>query len=296
MRPVALASYPAAVTENSETLLAGEYFLGVQGLAMLRACLTQPSLARLRVDEIRGILDRFAEFPNSLAMPVTPYDVESGYAQWAPSYDGPNPAIEREEPVVQRILADIAPGDAVDAACGTGRHAATLASLGHRVVGVDTTEEMLAVARAKGPNVDFRRGRLEALPLEDASADLLTCALAIEHVESLGPVFREFARVLRPGGQAIISDMHPSWKMLGGVAAFPTADGKPGVPFVAGYTHQVSDYVEAFLTAGFTMRGCFEPRMDEQALNLFPSARPYREATREAFLGLPLIIIWHLTR
>lgn len=263
---------------------------------MLRGCLSQPSIARRRVAEMRGILDRFGEFPNSLELPVTEYGVEAGYARWAPNYDGPNPAIEREEPIVRRLLAESTPGIALDAACGTGRHAGTLASLGHRVIGVDTTEEMLVLARAKVPGADFRRGRLEALPVEDASIDVLTCALALEHVESLGPVFREFARVLRPGGQAMVSDMHPAWKMLGGVAAFPTEDGSPGVPFVGGFTHQLSDYIEAFLAAGFTMNACIEPRLDEAALKLFPSFRPYPRATSEAFLDMPLIVIWHLTR
>jgi ubiquinone/menaquinone biosynthesis C-methylase UbiE len=284
------------VTERTETLLAGEYFLGVLGLALLRASLSQPSVARGRVEEIRGILDRFAEFPNSLELPVTEYDVEAGYARWAGSYDGPNPAIEREEPTMLRLLEEIAPGVALDAACGTGRHAASLSRLGHRVIGVDTTEEMLALARAKLPAADFRRGRLEALPVESASVDILTCALALEHVESLGPVFREFARVLRPGGHAIVSDMHPAWKMLGGVAAFPTDDGSPGVPFVAGFTHQMSDYIQAFLAAGFTMNACIEPAVDETSLKLFPSSRPYPEATRQAYLHMPLIVVWHLTR
>lgn len=263
---------------------------------MIRACLTQPSIARRRVNEIRAILDHYDEFPNSLELPVTEYDVEAGYARWAPRYDGPNPAIEREEPIVRAILTQIAPGAALDAACGTGRHAAALAALGHRVIGVDTTEEMLSLARDKVPGAEFRRGRLEALPVEDASVDVLTCALALEHVETLEPVFREFARVLRPGGQAIVSDMHPVWKMFGGVAGFPTEDGSPGVPFVAGFTHQSSDYVRAFLAAGFAMNACIEPPIEEATLALFPTHRTYPEATREAFLQLPLLVIWHLTR
>ena len=155
---------------------------------------------------------------------------------------------------------------------------------------------MLALARAKVPGADFRRGRLDALPVDDASIDLLTCALALEHVGALPPVFREFARVLRPGGQVIVSDMHPAWKMLGVVAGFPTEDGSPGVPFVSGFSHQISDYIEAFLAAGFVMQACFEPRVDEESLKLFPSSRPYPQATRDAFLNMPLILIWHLTR
>jgi ubiquinone/menaquinone biosynthesis C-methylase UbiE len=282
--------------EQTEILRAGEYFLAVQGLAMIRSCITQPSVARRRVEEIRNILGHFDKFPHSLELPITEYDVEAGYSRWSRSYDGPNPAIEREEPVVRGLLAETTPGTALDAACGTGRLAAALTELGHKVIGVDATEAMLGIARGKLPDADFRRGSLDAMPVEDASIDVLTCALALEHVRDLGPVFREFARVLRPGGQAILSDMHPVWKTTGGVAGFPTEDGSLGVPFVAGFTHQLSEYIDAFLVAGFTMNGCIEPRVSEETLSLFPSNRTYPEATREAFLGLPFVVIWHLTR
>lgn len=284
------------MTERTETLRVGEYFLAVQGLAMIRTCLTQPSVAHQRLPDIRGILHRFDELPHSLELPVTEHDVETGYALWAPHYDGPNPAIETEEPVVRALLADIAPGVALDAACGTGRHAALLKVQGHSVIGVDATEAMLAIARAKIPDADFRKGRLDALPVDDASIDVLTCALALEHVPVLDPVFREFARVLKPGGQAVLSDMHPVWKMTGGVAGFPSGDGSPGIPFVAGFTHQLSDYVRAFLAAGFTLRACIEPTVVEETLKIFPSMRVFPEATRQAFIGMPFVLVWHLAK
>ena len=87
------------------------------------------------------------EFPNSLTIPMREHDVEEGYTAWAASYDGPNPAIEGEQPIVHGMLEALEPGVALDAACGTGRHAAKLAELGHRVIGVDATEAMLAIAR-----------------------------------------------------------------------------------------------------------------------------------------------------
>lgn len=180
------------MSQDADTLVAGEYFLAVEGYAMIRHCVTDPSAARPRVDEMRQILAGFEEFPNSLAIPLTQHSVEEGYTAWAPRYDGPNPAIDLEEPIVRSMIAAVPPGEALDAACGTGRHAATLAELGHRVIGVDTTEAMLAVAREKVPAADFRSGRLEQLPVEDEAVDLITCALALTHVEHLEPVMREF--------------------------------------------------------------------------------------------------------
>ena len=96
------------------------------------------------------------------------------------------------------------------------------------MIGVDTTEAMLTVAREKVPAADFRSGRLEQLPVEDESVDLITCALALTHVERLGPVMREFVRVLRPGGQAILTDIHPVATMTGTIAGFLTATSPAG--------------------------------------------------------------------
>src|SRR5919197_2920374 len=218
-----------------ETLKLGEYLLAIQGLAMIRNCVTQPSVARPRVEDMRRILD---ELPDSADIPLIEYDVPEGYSRWAEHYDGPNPAIAREQPIMHEILADMPAGRALDAACGTGRHAARLVELGHQVVGVDATAAMLSLARKKVPGVDFRRGVLEALPVQDASVDLIVCALALTHVADLGPVMREFGRVLRPGGQVVISDIHPVATMTGAVAAFPGRDLDRGVPYVRSLVHQ----------------------------------------------------------
>src|SRR5258708_22181637 len=99
---------------------------------------------------------------------------------------------------------------------------------------------MLAVARAKLPDADLRHGRLEALPVDDASVDVLTCALALTHVPDLAPVMREFARVLRPGGTAVLSDIHPFNTIVGGSIAGFSGDVTKGIPYVVNLTHKFS--------------------------------------------------------
>ncbi len=263
---------------------------------MIRSCLTNPSAARPRVDEMRTILARFEKFPNSLAIPLKEHAVENGYTAWAPRYDRPNPAIELEGPIARAMIEAIPPGDALDAACGTGRHAATLAGLGHRVVGVDTTGAMLAVAREKVPAADFRHGRLEQLPVEDETIDLITCALALTHVERLEPVMREFARVLRPGGQVILTDIHPVATMTGGIAGFRDGEDSQGIAYVRNLTHRVSEYVTAFLDVRLSIVKCVEASVTDSMLQTFPSYRAFPDATRQAFLDTPYLLIWHLER
>src|SRR5919198_1040551 len=108
------------------------YLLGLEGIALLRAFAGEYdrefTLARIR--EIRALLD--AEDLGE-GVEESPMSMEEGYAQWAACYDRPgNALLEAEEPVVHQILAELPVGVALDAACGTGRHAAYLASLGHR--------------------------------------------------------------------------------------------------------------------------------------------------------------------
>jgi 2-polyprenyl-3-methyl-5-hydroxy-6-metoxy-1,4-benzoquinol methylase len=101
---------------------------------------------RRRVDELARMASAPGEPPLSIRLDVPELDVAVGYARWATSYDeAANPLIRVEEPVVRALIDRVPAGRALDAACGTGRHTAYLASRGHRVAGVDATAERLLV-------------------------------------------------------------------------------------------------------------------------------------------------------
>src|SRR5262245_38040044 len=99
-----------------------------------------------------------------------------------------------------------------DLGCGTGRVSEALAPFVARVIAVDASAAMLNAAKKRlhaSPNVDLRRGDLEALPIDDDLLDAATLSLVLHHVTEPARALAEMARVLKPGGRVILVDMLP---------------------------------------------------------------------------------------
>jgi len=281
--------------DDSRRLLASDFLLSILGLAIARNWTHDPALALPRRKEIDALVEMQRDPANHYYVPFDILDVEDGYTRWAPVYDAPgNFVVETEQPLVEQLVAAAPRGRALDAACGTGRHAEHLAAAGYEVVGVDTTEAMLGHARAKLPAVEFRRGRLEQLPIDDASVDVVTCGLALEHVDDLHVVMHEFARVLKPGGWVVCSDTHPVTHEIG-MGAFIATPGEMRLDLVRGHRRQLHDYLDAFASAGLQFGRCLEPLITDEIASHFPYAF-YPDATRQAIVGLPLLLIWQVSK
>jgi SAM-dependent methyltransferase len=102
------------------------------------------------------------------------------------------------EPVRARILPDVEPGMRVlDVGCGSGELLVAAAARGADVAGIDDAEGMLAIARERLPDADLRAGRLERLPWEDRSFDVVTAINALQFADDMGAALAEAARVAR---------------------------------------------------------------------------------------------------
>ncbi len=245
--------------------------------------------AQRRLDELRRVLDDPAL---SSAEATAELDPAAGYALWSDSYDEPgNPIVAIEETAVETLLRDLPAGAALDAACGTGRHARRLVELGHAVSGIDLTPEMLERARANVPEASFAVADLRELPFEPESFSVVVCGLALAHLPSLEGAVGELARVLTPGGRLIVSVLHPFQALLGWNAPFSGADGARG--FVREHPHLHADYLDAFATAGLEITECLEPTIGREELSAKRRAfRHLPDATAAAYLGLPAVLVW----
>lgn len=102
-------------------------------------------------------------------------------------------------------------GVVADVACGTGdmllywksRAAKRQISIDN-FVGVDPSTEMLMIAQKRVAYADFREGRAQTLPLDDSSCDIISISYGIRNVVERAEAFREFYRVLKPGGIVVI--------------------------------------------------------------------------------------------
>jgi demethylmenaquinone methyltransferase/2-methoxy-6-polyprenyl-1,4-benzoquinol methylase len=97
----------------------------------------------------------------------------------------------------------------LDVACGTGLVAVEAAKIlggAENITCLDPSEGMLSVARSKLA-AQFVQGRAEALPFPDNTFDFLTMGYALRHVLNLEDAFREYRRVLKPGGRLLILEV-----------------------------------------------------------------------------------------
>jgi ubiquinone/menaquinone biosynthesis C-methylase UbiE len=271
----------------------GELWLGLEGAALLRNVVDgDDDFITARLTAIKALIDQVGHGPFALRAPVPELDVDAGYEAWAPIYDEmSNALIEAEQPLVDAALRDVPPGEALDAASGTGRHVARLLSCGHRTIGVDRSEAMLVRARSKHPGVVFCLGELTALPVASRSVDVVTCALALSHLADPAPAITELARVAKPGARVIISDAHPTFVLILGQALFPH---QGAFAYVRNHAHLHGVYLRAFATAGLEVIDCTEAPMTADFTEGITAGAA--EAAAALWNDVPTVLVWTLAR
>ena len=182
------------------------------------------------------------------------------YALWAPSYPpyAHNGLMQIEQAAMLRLMPTLNNRIVLDLACGTGRYGLIAEQAGAaRVVGVDNSAPMLQAGssstlwRALAP--------MTYLPFRSDSFDVILCGLATGHLppDAMRQAIDEMGRVLRSGGESLISDFHPLLYARGGRRTFTAPDGK--FYAVEHYPHSLDDYRAAISAAGMIVIAVEEP-------------------------------------
>lgn len=181
-----------------------------------------------------------------------------------------------ERPATGSLLPEVRGMDVLDAGCGPGFRTHELLERGATVVSADVTPQMIELTRELvGSRATLHVADL-AKPFEFAeseSFDLVIASLMLDYVEEWGPVFREFFRVLRPGGQVVYSHSHPMADYLllrdkldssphyFSCERFSMAwkgFGKPA-PVIEGYRRSLQEMLNPLCEAGFVLEKTLEP-------------------------------------
>jgi ubiquinone/menaquinone biosynthesis C-methylase UbiE len=160
--------------------------------------------------------------------------------------------------------AQLRPGERVlDVACGTGvvtRMAAAQVGPTGAVAGLDINPGMLVVARSVTPrdtNIEWYETSAEAMPLADASFDVVLCQMGLQFIADKLRALREIRRVLRPGGRVVLNVPGPTPDLFAGMRDALAAHIDPqcaGFVEVVFSLHDVERLRGLLAEAGFSSR------------------------------------------
>jgi ubiquinone/menaquinone biosynthesis C-methylase UbiE len=172
---------------------------------------------------------------------------ESAYNLWSENYDDQphNLMLAWDAEIFSDLLNSIDIRDKIlaDIGCGTGRHWQKIFDKNpKRVIGLDVSEGMLKKLIQKFPWAEtlvLTENKLDEL--QDGSCDCIMSTLTIAHIQNAKEALNEWNRVLKPGGEMIITDYHPSALAKGGKRTFSYHEKTIAIK---NYVHSIDDIRE----------------------------------------------------
>lgn len=182
-------------------------------------------------------------------------NVKEAYNIWAEQYDtNENKTRDLEGISLRKTLVNINFNSCLEIGCGTGKNTEWLVSKANNILGVDLSDEMLAIAKAKiqSDKVEFIQADInkEWNFADDKQFDLATFSLVLEHIENLDNVFNKLSKVVSANGYVYLSELHPFKQYNGTKARFETENG---LHIVSCFNHNISDFTNSAKDYGFEL-------------------------------------------
>jgi len=182
--------------------------------------------------------------------------------------------------------------DVVDLGCGTARWMATLLEdQPHSLLGVDSSPEMLEIAKRKvGNSATLLCSDCAELDLPKASADLILCSFLLSYIRNSTSFLKQISTILRPGGSAFITDLHPETAVrLNWRRTVPVEDGSRELRTVQ---RTLDSIVQQCEEASLEVKVCLQPPFAEPERSVFRVAG--KEEYFEQITDWPAIYILQL--
>jgi len=192
---------------------------------------------------------------------------------------------------IEELLPELKGKTVLDLGCGTGRFSFLMEKRNPgQIIGMDLSESMLAIGRnigsEKNSKVQFLQNDIENLKeIESNSTDFVFSSTVLHFIENIEPVINEIYRVLKENGSCILSVIHPIYSGLYPIVhkngEFPKDEEwevnyldqsnrayvQPWIEYNKGienfltysYHHTMSDYINSFVKAGFSIKQLVEP-------------------------------------
>lgn len=180
--------------------------------------------------------------------------IQEAYNLWAKQYDYvENPTRDLDKKSTIETLSKYDFEYVIELGCGTGKNTIFLLEKAKQIIGLDFSQEMLHLAKAK-----LKDGRVllqqadlnHDWEIENNFADLITSSLTLEHIKKLDHIFNQAFQKLKINGIFFISEYHPFKQYLGKKARFET---DKGLIEINAFVHHISEYLDCAKKNGFEL-------------------------------------------
>lgn len=244
------------------------------------------SIGRNKIRKLRNLFRR-----KKTTEPAAAYDI------WASTYDGQkdNPIAYLNGLVFSNLLdtVDLEGKTVVDIGCGTGSNwEKILAKRPSNIIGYDVSSEMLNRLRQKYPlAATFLLHDNKLKESKSLSCDMIVSTLVIGYIKDLPAVLAEWNRVLKAGGEIIITDFHPIALQGGGKRSF-THEKK--LVYIKNYIHPLDKIRLLAKEIHWQEIGLIERKFDESIKFFFEEQHALHVYEKE--YGTPILYGWHFRK